>query len=99
MKKLRFNKKAAIIVISILIGLFILRSQIYLGPFYSFVLFLQDFPQAQRLQKILNATDWKEFKDEKLGYSYIIPESWVTAVTRMFWKPLKKNQNIMLILI
>lgn len=33
---------------------------------------------ARNIQMMIDAPDWKEFKYQKLGYSFIAPESWTT---------------------
>lgn len=35
---------------------------------------------AQRLQKIINASDWEEYRDNRLGYTFTVPHSWTTKV-------------------
>ncbi len=43
----------------------------YLGLIYFYL-------DAYYLQKVLNAPDWQEYKNDSLGYSYIVPQSWKT---------------------
>ena len=55
--------------------------------FFGFILivgglvwFAYSYLPAQNLQRIINASDWEEHRDTKLGYTYIVPHSWTTKI-------------------
>ncbi|MEX2007607.1 MAG: hypothetical protein WD992_02435 [Candidatus Levyibacteriota bacterium] len=72
--KLKKNKKQFLFVlIAVLVAFLMVRG--------GYIWFKYFYIPIQSLQRIIDASDWNEYSDSNLGYSYIVPQSWTTVVT------------------